>query len=273
MDGLVKTILRIIKHKGFFYVNHNKPQSLGRKIVILGNGPSAAQYKLNRDRFKKYDLLVVNFYPTKEVEFWNLRPEYLCLLDPKLFDLKDPYFDEEGHHERKSDIEDLYKAIEKIDWKIKIVTIGNRTLPVRNSNIEYIRLVTSCCGFDIGKFEAKVFFNNWAIPRAQNVINCALYFAEMFGYKEIALFGVEQNWLQTLVVDENNMLYTRCEHFYGKENSLPVSSSYESEMLDVILAFKGFSAAAKLADCKNIDIVNYAYDSYLQCFKKCKLVS
>ena len=105
------------------------------------------------------------------------------------------------------------------------------------------------------------------------MINCALYFAEMFGYKEIALFGVEQNWLQTLVVDENNMLYTRCEHFYGKENSLPVSSSYESEMLDVILAFKGFSAAAKLADCKNIDIVNYAYDSYLQCFKKCKLVS
>ena len=217
MDGLVKTILRIMKHKGFLYVNHNKPQSLGRKIVILGNGPSATQYKLHREKFKKYDLLVVNLYPTKEPEFWDYKPKYLCLLDPKLFDLKDPFFNERGHQERKIEVENLYRAIEKIDWKIKIVTIGNRNLPINNTNVEYIRLVTSCCGFKIGKFETKVFFNNWAIPRAQNVINCALYFAEIFGYKEIALFGVEQDWLQTLVVDENNTLYTRCEHFYGKK--------------------------------------------------------
>ena len=266
---IVKTICRIIKHGSALYYKNSKPQKMGNKIVILGNGNSAVDYKNNQKLFSDYDLLVSNYYPIKENDFWKFKPKYLCLFDPKFF-APDGVFYTDLHRSQANDLKGLKDALEKVDWDLKIITRVGNVLKINNDKIEYIYLSKSISNFNVGKLNRFLFKNNIAIPNSQNVVIGALYFAEVFGYTEIALFGVEQNWLQNLYVDKHNLLWVENQHFYGT-TKVKVNATYRDEMKDMVEIFDGFNFSAKIAKFYNIRIVNYATESYLQSFDKIKL--
>lgn len=264
-----KLWLRVIRKKGFIYGDHSKPQKLGDKILLLGNGPSVKLFDEHRDFFADHDLLVVNLFPVKNPEFWTLKPRYLCLLDPK-------YVDPIGYVKNTKEVgyaEDclaLVDALEKVDWQLTIISYASRAFPYKNQNISYVRLSNARINWVDMDINKKLFFKNWAIPNAQGVIICALYFAEIFGFNEIGLLGVEESILNTLKVDSNNKMYRSTEYFYGNEKKY-VPYTYELELATSLERFRGCRFAAEMAEGTNIKIINYTIDSYIQCFDKCDL--
>lgn len=267
-----KLWMRVLKRKGFIYKDHTRPQKLGDKILLLANGPSARLYDDNVEFFSDYDLLVVNFFPLKNPLFWTLKPRYLCLLDPVCIN---PVLCMECKAEEtvKNNGLELMDAIErKVDWPLTIVSYASYSFPYKNPNISYIKLSNARIKWTDMKINKKMFFKNWAIPKAQGVIVGALYFAIIFGYQEIALLGVEQSYLNSLIVDADNRMYSAVQHFYG-DSRYYISHTYEKELELVLEIFRGIRFAACMAEKENIKIINYTTDSYIQCFEKCALGS
>lgn len=263
---------RVIKKKGIFYKDHTRPRKLGDKILILGNGPSVNLFDKHKDFFEKYDLLVVNFFPLKNQAFWTLKPRYLCLLDP--WCVNPVAFLEKGY--KMSNVKECIDLIniieERVDWPLTIVSYASSEFPYSNANISYVKLSNARLNWVDLKINRKMFLNNWAIPNAQGVIVCALYFAIIFGFREIALLGVEQSYLKGLEVGIDNRMYNIFSHFYEKETvKYYMTQTYESEIAAVLEIFKGIHFAADIAESEDIKVTNYTINSYIQYFSKIDL--
>lgn len=244
-----------------------KVSTLGKNIAILGNGPSNRIFKEHYEEFKDYDLCVVNFYPIKSDDFFTFKPRYLCMIDPGLFNIETKREVVGDIKELANDVNNLMDVLNKVDWKLNIIVQGNKEMPIHNNNITYIRLAGANDDKFKSKFSLWLYKKNRLVMSSQNVINFAISFAEIFGYSKIALFGLEQNFLQTLVVDESNNLYFDVQHFY-KNKALELKASYLSEIKDVVNSLEEFKKEAEIAEMLGIDICNYTPNSYVQYFRK-----
>lgn len=257
----IEIILKSIKYFKSNVTDTSKPQKMGNQILILGNGQSIDILKKNKEAFENYDMLVVNFYPLKAEAFWEYKPKYLALLDPVFFT------DAKKSHPKYNDIMQLFAQLERVDWDLYVVTRAEYVLPIENKNIHYVKFskvesfsADSPLGYRLFKR------NKLAVP-SENVSLAALNFALIFGYKKIALLGVELSYLQKLSVDEKNDLYMENEHFYGKEY-IKKNISYERDVHAMLRTLTGFRVIANLAKLMEADIVNYSKNSYVQNYRK-----
>ena len=258
------TLLKICRYKTFLYCKNTKPKKIGEKIVILGNAPEADLYFKNRDKFQDYDLLTVNFFPLDVERFKEYKPKVHCLVDPRFFE-QSIY---ESMEHAKERVPRLWSILNSIDWDMYLVIEGNRSIPISNPKIHVIRISSPRYRNDSTRFQKWCFFNNLCTPMWHNVVTVGIQFAEIFGYNNIALFGVLLDWTKYYSVNEKNQLILRQNYFYGSYGDILINDTYLRQLRSIVDTFWGFEECSKLAIEKGIAITNYTLNSFLQCFSK-----
>ena len=81
----------------------------GQEVIILGNGPSLNEIDLQEVARHGMEIACVNYFPTKNEEFWRVKPKYLVLFDPGFY-LKGESMPPE--------VKKLMVLLEKVDWEL-----------------------------------------------------------------------------------------------------------------------------------------------------------
>lgn len=264
---LVKSLLLFLKHTFYGEVMKLEDDEKKNEVIIMGNGPSLKDLHFNRIDRNNYKVCCVNYYPAKEKEFWRIKPDFLCLIDPAFFD-----------YVVESKIEDynkLLRVLESVDWNLKIIAPYGKKMNVKNDNISYVWVNTNQPVKDIFCWEKWwLFNNNMANPGMQNVILGALYFFLASNSKKIYVTGVDFSEFKYLYVDEDNRVYVDTIHSYGSQrhyfDELPIKGFTEFHV--ILEAYrKMFFEAYKIrqyADYKDIEIINLSVQSYIDSFRK-----
>ena len=95
-----------------------------KKVLIMGNGPSLKDIDLDKLMVEVTDIVCVNYFPLKDENFFIIKPKYLCILDPVFFEKSTDSTDEKKIQ--------LINLLEKVDWTLKIITLQNQELLLKN---------------------------------------------------------------------------------------------------------------------------------------------
>lgn len=237
-----------------------KPKKMGKKLFILGTGPSCTDYLNNRDLFEDYDILCVNsFMSRNNKEFCEIQPKYMCLADPIFID------------EENEETKEVMGAINQISWNCYLISPANYVFKtIDNPHIKHIKM-SSFLYENENKRRDDWYCKNLATPSIVNVVNLALFFGVTFGYEEIGLIGVESSFHKGLKVDKQNRKFIIEEHLYHE----PYWAEFQDELwLRYLFWSKNihtdfiFAQIAQKTGCK---ITNYTIDSFIDVFKKQEL--
>lgn len=262
-------------HKKKNGLKYTKPRIMGDKIVVLGNGKSQQLFWDNIDRFIGYDILCVNSFICREKElFFKYKPKYYCAVDGVIFS------EEKARKSGGRNVEDYYdirKVLESVTWKMYIVTFDIYDMDIKNKNIEFIKINQSNTQY-IGKSVKSLYKKNLATIGAESVAVTALFFSVVFGYKQIALFGVDHDNFKGLVNNINNEILMETWHSYdtNKPEYLKIRGGFGEQYIYLLFEgytalFKSYLLVAELAKEMNAKILNYNIDSYIDAFDKVKL--
>lgn len=190
------------------------------RCCVLANGPSL------KDAFHKFDMgeleitsdsIVMNL-AALEKHFWIIKPKHMCFADIMFcmdYDLK------------KEQIKRQFQLLnEKVDWDMNLylcyddpkhVELFKSYSILKNPHLHLIPMNRIPCNNWPRKYWLKALSSGIAMPRVGTVSNVALNVALLCGYKQIELYGVDQNWFLHFGVNDDNLLCTIEEHFYDKE--------------------------------------------------------
>jgi hypothetical protein len=190
-----------------------------RTAFILANGPSLngllKKIEATPDLYKKVDYFVVNDFAC-DSRFELIKPQYYVLSDPLFF--LDTIYAERGH---KTD-----EAIaDKVYWPMVLF------IPYKYRNSIYLNSIRQNKNVKIVHFHSIHYagldrWTNWFYKRGLGngeygtVALNQIYSALMLGYKQIELYGVDHTFFSNIVVNENNVLCTKSEHFFSQETEL-----------------------------------------------------
>lgn len=256
--------------KGFIKGYGNSIQHLVREqtLVLIANGPSLNQTRL--DGFTEdLEYACVNFFPGENEFFFTLKPKYLCLFDP--------VFWEPNIETKKEQLERTFRALEKADWKLIIVTCIDQKLPIVNPHIEYqivspIQLVYKECR-SLRHFLHR---KNLVNLGAQNVVTGSLYYFINTGYKKIYLAGLDMSEFKNLYIDSDNNILVKKNHSYSEKeqyvNFLDSGIVKKGEFYILLKKyckmFEEFYLIADYAKEMGTEIINLNPESYVDVFDK-----
>ena len=243
-----------------------------QKFLICGNGPSAATTDLAYYVQNGYELICVNFFATNDERFWTCKPGYYCCVDPGLFENSDESY-------IGSDVKKLFDALEKVTWDMVLLCRADSRVAITNPYIRIIRLnknilVYSDC--DSNHKVMKLYSENKATCGYQNVIIAALFYCIGVEAAEILLTGIEMDFHKELVVDENNIVYRECKHFYGVEhlNLIEKGEIRKGELYKYFFFYYNtlyqFYIMSQYAKHKGVRIINLCMSSFVDVFDKRK---
>jgi hypothetical protein len=197
----------------FGILNNNK------EVVILGNGPSLKDTfnDINDYNFiKNKDIFVVNSF-MKDDKFYELKPKYLCLMDPI-------YWDTNLSKEVQTLLNNDKKELEKVCWNLiifmpKAAKNNNvfKDLSKTNSYIKFCYINTDTSNTSNKTYLYSMYKQNITMPAVQNVLIGCLYIAINLGYKNIFLYGADHSWHLSLIVNDNNIPCIIDKHFFDRE--------------------------------------------------------
>lgn len=282
----ISLIYEILAHH---YINKKKvarPEDLskGRKLLIMATGKSANEYWENREnqkKFRDYDMLVMNrsIYKMRE-QIFEKKPQYFAACDPI-------YWGEKSDTVAKELVDETYRrtkeVLEEIDWECYLVTTIHENFDIQNNKIHIIRL--SATVYDsVSNWGYKLYKGNFACPLIKNVGQLAIFFGVTFGYKELALIGMDYDFFKNLFCDEKCLVGLYAEHQYDGSDGKKVEAHFERETYGVlnnsVLAkyllgiSETISAYGKLemyAKSQGSKIINYSINSMLDCYEKRKI--
>lgn len=199
-----------------------QPVKLGEKLIILATGPDVNRFlceKSIQNRFCNYDVACINYmiYYSFHI-LQEIKPKYLVLLDPCLYDLDYPP-DPMGIPSAA----ELAAVLEKIDWKCSIITNVLAEFMVDNPYLSYIRL--SCFSASYSKYSLPLLKRNLINLGTNNVTMGAIFFGIVFGYQEIALMGCPYKSLNAYMTEEG-LHVVEHKHYYDAE-AFEYTISYE----------------------------------------------
>ncbi len=253
-----------------------KNSSKDRDLIILGNGPSlSGLLEKNREFITNKDLICVNFFPLSRF-FEVVKPSFFITSAPELWieNVDDIY-----SVKRK----ELFKALgEKTKWPLKLLIPFSarksgdwKSYLINNSNIEIVYYNDiGIEGFQNLKFW--FFKKNLAMPRPHNVLIPAIFNAINMGYKNIFLWGAENNQFLEMSVDNDNTALISQKHFYDSSNvkakvmrKAGVGRRRVHEILHkFMLAFEGYHILREYADNKKVRIINQTPNSMIDAFER-----
>lgn len=241
----------------------------GKRIIVLGNGPSLKEtIAENGELLKTTPTVAVNFMANAP-EFWELRPDFYVLADPHFFT--------GTVHEN---VATLWQNLSKVSWQMtlcvprKMLKTARKLL--QNSN-EQVKLSP----FNFVGVEGFAWFEKWAyrsrlgMPRPRNVLIPAIMTAISAGYKEIYLVGADHSWLETIRVSDENHVISVQPHFYAdsKQELKRSEAEYKGYHLHDILksfyiAFSSYHTLARFAKHCGIKIYNSTPGSFIDAFPR-----
>lgn len=254
------------------------PRVLGEKILILATAPCASSFfeqESVRKQFEDYDIACINYmlYYSKE-QIFQIKPKYFVLMDPCLYQ---EYVTSSNEPEIPS-YKEIAKILEEVDWECYIVTTVLANFEISNPCIRYMRL--SCFSTTYKKWKVPLFKRNYINLGYYNVIQGALFFAIVFGYKDVAMLGCPYKPLNVSMIEEGLHVIEH-EHYYDTkifEYTIPYEElhSREEGFLERLnkrayLSCKCLWDIKKLADILGCKIVNYSKDSKIDAFRIGKL--
>jgi len=213
MKSIIMFLSKLKKILKWFILNFksanrtNKIMIEDKKILIVGNGPSAGDVNFEKFKQKRFEIACVNFFALDEQRFFTIKPKYYVLLDSAFY---------KNTGDKK--IEKLLEVFMKVDWPMRLIRFKGGLQIIGNDNISEIYITTNELNESFHRVENKLYNMNKATFGYQNVILGALFCFCSAHVEEIALIGVENDWHKELRVDENNDVFRDMTHFYGKES-------------------------------------------------------
>lgn len=200
----------------FGIINHNSD------VVVLGNGPSLKDTFSNKEKFdfiKSKDIFIVNSFVVDSL-FYELKPKYLCFMDPKFWARKRSANIKESHDQ-------ILDKLMKVNWALTIFMPKEakeynvfKDLSNQNNYIKFVYINTSCNKVENKEVLYAMYKQNIEMPIVQNVLISCLYIAINLGYKNIFLFGADNSWHLSLIVNNDNVPSVIQQHFYDNDKVL-----------------------------------------------------
>ncbi len=255
MKYLIKGVVRKVGAKCF------NPYKFEKDVLILGNAPSLRDVDFSKFDLDNMYVGCVNFFPTKSDLYWKIRPKYIFLLDPSLFDFSN------------IEVKELWKCLSESTWKIVVITFYDSVINCNiGDNITIERIPKERISYEhFKRFRYFLYRKRYAIPGAQDVIGGALYYFIMHRPNIIYMAGVDLSEFVYFRVDKDNIVYAEVEYSYGKQKYI-----YEYEQpgrffyrLDLIKKmFEEMYYLSKFSKDRGVTIYNLSINSYVDVFKK-----
>lgn len=190
------------------------------KCSVLANGPSL------KETFAKYDVgeleltsdsVMVNTAAIEE-HFWKIKPKHMCFSDVAFC---------RDYAPRKQQIRKQFEMLNKnVDWNLNLYLCFTNPHDI-DAFIEYSQITNPQIHFvpmnEIyvdkwpKKYWKRMLDSGYFMPHKGTVGNVALHVALLCGYKEIELYGVDQNWFLDFYMADDNHLNVMEKHFYDKD--------------------------------------------------------
>ena len=242
-----------------------------KPVLVLGNGPSLSD-DLKNFNIGDYDVCAVNFLGNSDV-FTKIKPQFYSLLDDAFFQNQEERF------------VNLMENLKKTDWKMSVfVPYAYRKQAETQLKSEFVDIIPvhrtsflSWMKYDRLRF--RMYRKNLATPAFQNVLVGSLYCMMNSGYTKIYLLGADHSWLNSIVVDENNVLCLTDSHFYDKtavkmtpwRKSATETYKVHELLAKLSLTFEQYHILARYAKyLGGISIVNVTPNSFIDAFERFK---
>jgi hypothetical protein len=292
LNKFIQTLLSLgkIMIQSRFFNKTTNPKDL--PLIILGNGPSAST-TLESPEFKRanYQLMTVNLFASQPI-FNQIKPEFYVFLDKAFFDfdlevLENPTLAPAVKSNSKflgtqKLINQTWNNLLSSEWGITLFVpqlFRNSTivqkLKEKNFRIQFFNY-TVVKGFE--SFENWIYRTGLGSPQSQNVINTCIFQAINYQFQEIYLLGVESNFHSNLVVNDENQLMMRDDHFYEVETKwIPLihpenrSVRMHEFYTNLTKAFFSHFRLAQYANYRNQKIYNATENSFIDAYQRKKL--
>lgn len=251
------------------YRNSKFSPQKDQSFLILGNGPSTASTDLLYYKQQGYKLMCVNFFAVKDERFWICQPDYYCIVDSGCLDksINACY---------SSEIKKLFDAIEQVTWDMVLLCRADSAVAISNPHVKVIRLSRDIIDWPkVGDERIFQMYNkNKATCGYQNVISAALFYCIGVEAKEVLLTGVETDFHKELIVDEHNIVYRECKHFYGVEklNLIEKGEIKKGELYKYFFFYyntlRQYYTLSEYAKYNNVSIFNLCKASFIDVFEK-----
>ena len=280
----INSLYEILAHH---YINRKKvtkvsDMSMGKRLVVLATGKSANEYWSCASIQKKFlsdDILVMNrtIYKMRD-QIFKLRPKYLAICDPI-------YWGNISSAAVNHDLAtDTYKktkeVLEEVDWKCFLITTIHESFDFNNPNVQIVRLNTTNRETK-SEFDYWLYKYNFCSPIIQNVAQLAIYFGITFEYKEIALIGIDFDFIKNLFCDKNCIVGLTAEHQYDVQGEATVTAYFTKErkgdinnsvlakyLYEIAVTIGCFGKLSIYAQKQGCRIVNYSENSLIDCYEK-----
>lgn len=232
-------------------------------IFILGNGPSLIKdIALYKEQLQSSTLMVVNLFVSTDL-YTELKPKY--------YFIGDGAFWVDNVTEQEIDLRNqFFKEInEKTNWNLYLLCpiTGYKKIKERINN-KHIKFITLNNHVVIDGFEK---FNHFLLDRklgfspGMTILNASLIASIWFGYKNLYLLGANHNWFLNLVLDQDNKLWRKEEHFYEEvEDKLyEINTNLEFQMWCQMKAVESYRSIYSYAKYNQVEIYNCTTDSYI----------
>lgn len=255
----------IIRSFGF-KKNYNLPDETGKSLVILGNGKSLNNIKI--DQNGECDFMVVNGH-VLHPSYSEIKPKFYCLIDALYF-----------AKEKGENFETLRKINEETTWDMYLFIPYYNFKETRSCiNNPCIKIIT----FSPMKFRGFKNLKYWiykkglAMPEVHNIITVCIMQALQMHYSLIELYGVEHNWTKFLFVGDDNYVYLEDAHFYDSQKINATPYMYMGEHITMYqalnwysLMFKSYLEIVEYVKACNIPvrIINKAKGSFIDAFER-----
>lgn len=272
-ESFLAIIKIIILSKTKVYIKSIHPE---KECVILMNGPSLNSLIDKYSNFlKEKDLFCANFFPLSDL-YTKVKPQYFIISAPELWiaDVDEVYIEKR---------ERLIKALQsKTSWPVKIIIpfaakkggiwdkgiSGNDNLQILYYNDTGVEGFT---GIIFWFYRLRL-----AIPRPHNVLVPSLMNAINLGYKNIFLWGAENNQFRDLRVDENNNALLSQRHFYDrgelKPNTMSKLGTGQRKVHEIlhkfVLSFEAYHVINDFATTRGATIINQTPGSLIDAFER-----
>ncbi|MCL2151842.1 MAG: hypothetical protein FWH57_02615 [Oscillospiraceae bacterium] len=255
-------------HFLLYYKKIKSIENGGKKVIVVGNGPSVSDFDFFMFSRLGYEFLCVNYFALDE-RFFKIRPKFYCIVDPAVY-------------KKCQDVNDkaneLFHILENVDWEMTLVCTAYQRPVINNKLIRVDKINNHVYNGTIKWLQKSVYNKNIGTFGYQNVICAALYYLLSSNVLEIGLIGVENDWHRELYVDENNDVIREYRHFYGTQRinitldeQIQRGELYKYFYWYYITLYQ-YSIAASYAKMKSILVYNYCKYSYIDVFDKKQLV-
>lgn len=272
---IMLNILFLLTRSSFSNCSSFKPHRVGGNIIVAMNGPSLYS---DLERLPDNNSIYLGANHFADLDFFSEAK-------PLFYVFSDPYF----WHENVSD--DLllkrgitYKRlVEEVTWELSVFAPSRAAFKVISEQLKdnpLIKVISfNGSGFPISKFNRFVNFlwGSAALsPFAQNVLIHSIYISIMLKAPSVYIIGANFSFHESIEVDQKtNEFHKIRKHAYGIQRELAYGdyrkttlAKLSNEFIALARAYRSLELVSDFAKSKNVEVVNYTEDSYLDMFKR-----